>query len=647
MYKADPKAYYSSIGNELIGAVLDWKLWIFPVFLAALLILISRHDFLTFHTLAETFSIVISLIMFATAWTTFSFARSNYLILLACGYFWVGALDMAHTMSYKGMPFFENSGGNLATQFWISTRYFEALLLFLSPLFINRNVNKYLTISIFGVIASLLFLMIVSGRFPIFFIEGSGLTEAKVLNEYIIIFILFLALFTITQNYKNIGIEKVSFILLSIILTICAELAFTFYVSVYGLSNLTGHILKIFSFWLIYQAIVTENLTKPYIKLKESAVLAQKQEKIAEKALNDFKNQQNAIENHTMVSVTDLNGIITHVNEKFCTVSKYTREELIGRDHRILNSGYHSKAFFLQIWDTISRGKFWHGDVRNKAKDGSIIWQTMTIAPLLSQQGEIQNYISLRTDITELKNAEHHLLLAKEAAEEASKSKSQFLAHMSHELRTPLNAIIGFSQMMKEGFFGPLGDKRYTEYAGDILASGKFLLDIVNDILDLTKIEENKIEVDREALDIAEIVQSSVKILNSKAQEKNINLSIILPEEIPMIMGDRRHHKQILLNLISNALKFTPEGGSIEVKVFVQDKFLYYNIKDNGIGIPADKLDKVLEPFGQVRADSIHSHEGVGLGLSLSKKLANLNGGDLEIESKVSVGTKISVYFPL
>lgn len=648
MYSSSPsKSHLPMLGYELINTVLDWKLWIFPVFLATLLVVIAQYDFLAFHTLAEIFSIVISLILFATAWTTYSFAKSNYLIFLACGYLWIGSLDLVHTMSYKGMPFFVEAGANMPTQFWIVTRYFEAILLFLAPLVINIKLNKYFTIFIMGVVSVSLFFLIISGNFPTFFIEGSGLTKAKVINEYIIISILILALVTVIRNYKKIGIEKISFILLSIILTMFAELAFTFYVSVYGLSNLTGHIFKLFSFWLIYQAIVAENLKKPYIDLKKSVAVAQRQENIAEKALNDFKNQRNAIENHTMLSVTDLNGIITHVNEKFCTASKYSREELIGRDHRILNSSYHSKAFFLEIWDSISRGKFWNGDIKNRAKDGSIFWQTMTIAPLLNQQGDIESYISLRSDITELKNVEKHLFIAKEAAEEASKSKSQFLAHMSHELRTPLNAIIGFSQMMKEGFFGPLGDKRYTEYASDILASGKFLLDIVNDILDLTKIEEDKIEVDKEVMDVAEIVTSSAKILDPNAIEKNIKINISLPEEIPVIMGDKRHHKQILLNLISNAVKFTPGGGTVEVSVSIQNKKLCYKIKDNGIGIPADKINKVLEPFGQARADSVHTHEGLGLGLSLSKKLTELNGGTIALSSKVGVGTKVTVYFPL
>lgn len=487
--------------------MLDWRLWAFPTFLATLLILVAQYDFLAFHTLAEIFAVIISLMMFAIAWVTSSYSKNNFLIFLACGYLWVGILDMVHMMSYKGLPFFDNSGGNMSTQFWIVARYIEATLLFLAPFSVNRKINKYLVVFIPGVISVTLFFLITDGYFPIFFIEGSGLTDAKIINEYIIIAILILAFITMCRYYGKIGFEKVSFILLSIILTICAELAFTFYVSVSGLSNLIGHIFKLFSFWLIFQAIIMENLKKPYIDLKKSITLVQMQKK---------------------------------------------------------------------------------------------------------------------------------------KAEEASRAKSQFLSHMSHELRTPLNAIIGFSQMMKEEVFGSLGDKHYQEYATDISGSGKFLLNIINNVLDLTQTE-----VDSEAIDISKITTSCVKKINSKAVEKEISLNVIMPEDIPVITGDKKHHRQILLNLLSNAVKFTSEGGMVEVKLWIEQDQLFYHIKDNGIGISADKVTQALEPFGQVRINTEHSCEGTGIGLSLSKKLAELNGGTLEIVSQVNVGTTITLAFPL
>ena len=245
-----------------------WQLWLFPSLLSVILIGTAQYSFLLFHTLAEFFAIIISFVLFAFAWTTYRFSRNAFLIFLACGYLWVGALDLMHTLSYKGMSVFPEGTGNQATQFWIGARYFEALLLLAAPIAARRKQHRALLITLFGLIAATLAGLILSGNFPQAFIDGEGLTRFKINSEYLIIFILLLALVALSRLDHAIPAKEKALILAAIVFTMCAELAFTFYISVYGLSNLVGHLLKIFSFWFIFHAIVLSNLSEPFYKLK-------------------------------------------------------------------------------------------------------------------------------------------------------------------------------------------------------------------------------------------------------------------------------------------------------------------------------------------------------------------------------------------
>jgi signal transduction histidine kinase/CheY-like chemotaxis protein len=238
--------------------------------MSVFLVIIAQYSFLTFHTLAELFAIVISYIMFAFAFSTHGFSKNNFLLFLACGYFWVGSLDLAHTLVYKDMNVFMEGSGNTAVQFWLAARHSEALLLLAAPFAARQRQNGYLLTAIFGIIALGLTFLILSGRFPIGFVEGKGLTDFKIYSEYLIDLILALALVALFRQGRGISAGEKALIAISIVLTMAAELAFTFYVDVFGLSNLAGHIFKLFSFWMIFQAVVISNLKKPYGALQES-----------------------------------------------------------------------------------------------------------------------------------------------------------------------------------------------------------------------------------------------------------------------------------------------------------------------------------------------------------------------------------------
>lgn len=239
------------------------------------------------------------------------------------------------------------------------------------------------------------------------------------------------------------------------------------------------------------------------------------------------------------------------------------------------------------------------------------------------------------------------LKAAKEMAEFASRSKSQFLANMSHELRTPLNAIIGFSRIMKDQMFGPIGVDKYLEYSDDILTSSTHLLSVIGDILDVSKIEAGELSLEKTEVHMSEVAHVCKSLLNEPIHARNLSLDINIPESFPPIFADELRVKQIVINLFSNAVKFTPEGGAIWIEgTQNEDHSSTFKIIDTGIGISESDIPRVLEPFGQVDDIMTRSHEGTGLGLSLCKSFMEEHEGTLEIESTLGKGTTISLWFP-
>jgi signal transduction histidine kinase len=241
---------------------------------------------------------------------------------------------------------------------------------------------------------------------------------------------------------------------------------------------------------------------------------------------------------------------------------------------------------------------------------------------------------------------------AKDVAESANRAKSQFLANISHELRTPLNAIIGFSSILMNQLFGPLGDQKYLEYSKDINESGAHLLDIINDILDISKAEAGKLEILYEEVHVAKSINKCLTILAERAEKGRVTLSKDIPKMLPPLVADRLRFIQIVLNIMSNAVKFTPEGGKVHISVStrnVGDEPTHFVIavQDTGIGMSPADVEKAFQSFGQVDSGLNRKYEGTGLGLPLTKKLVDLHYGKIEIDSELGRGTTVTVIFPI
>ena len=496
---------------------------------------------------------------------------------------------------------------------------------------------------------------------------------------------------------------------------------------------------------------------EPMISMTSALISAGK----ANEAKNFFSGTldayKKAIDSHAIVSVTDIQGTITYVNDRFCELSKYSPSELVGKNHIIINSGYHDKVFFKKLWDTILSGKIWNGEIRNKAKDGSIYWVDATIVPFLNEEGKPYQFVAIRNDITKLKEQERELanffrlsvdllciatteglltkvsesfpaalgmkeedllqksfmdfvhpedraatakqmeILAaggttidfenrylkkdgtylqlswkgsfnqedgliyatatdithkKEFEEnlirsrieiEKAKAKDVFLANMSHEIRTPLNAIIGFNDLLRKTNL----DREQQGHVEIIGSALKNLSVIINDILDLSKLESGKLELEKRPFSIESLVKQVVQMHVARTKAKNLKLMLNFDSGIPdYVFGDETRLSQILINLVSNAVKFTSQG-SIEIKVAEVSRVngttrIRFSVKDTGIGIDPAKLNMIFERFTQAEDYTTRMYGGTGLGLNIVKSLVDLHRGDLQVESVPGKGSEFS-----
>jgi PAS domain S-box-containing protein len=370
---------------------------------------------------------------------------------------------------------------------------------------------------------------------------------------------------------------------------------------------------------------------------------------LAEDALRQSEQQfRNLIEGSIQGVLIHRDGRPLFANQTFADLFGYeSAEEVVARSSVRLFEAEQERARLGEYDGRRMKGEAVPSrhEYAGLRRDGSAIWLE-NFATLVAWKGEpaIQSTV---IDITDQRRFEGALHAARREAEFANHAKSEFLANMSHELRTPLNAIIGFSQMIADGICGPQADPKHAEYADDIKSSGEHLLELINDILDLSKIEAGKVTLNEDDVDVGGIIRSSMTLLSKRDDSGGLTLEYDLPSDLPMLRADGRMVKQILLNLLSNAIKFTPPKGTITVNAWIDPKEGYMlSVTDTGLGIAPGDIPNVMEPFGQIDGVVNRSHSGTGLGLPLTKSLVELHGGSFELQSTVDVGTTVTVRFP-
>ena len=366
---------------------------------------------------------------------------------------------------------------------------------------------------------------------------------------------------------------------------------------------------------------------------------------------------------------TDPRGIITDVNKQMEALTGCTRDELIGAPFKCyFTDPNRAEAGINRV---LSEGKVTNYELTARARDGTLTVVSYNATTFHDRDRRLQGVFASARDMTELKQIEETLQLKNVELEGASRMKSEFLANMSHELRTPLNAIIGFSEVLKDGMVGSLTDQQ-RGFIGDIFGSGKHLLSLINDILDLSKVEAGKMELDLESVEISGVFANSFSIMREKAAARNVQLAVDVDPAIGSIQADGRKLKQIVYNLLSNAVKFTGDGGKVTLRARIVPRaevgqlsdewngrrfpladehdfaqFIEISATDTGIGISPEGLERLFRPFSQIDSGLARRFEGTGLGLALVKLLAELHGGSVAVESGVGEGSRFKVWLPV
>lgn len=345
------------------------------------------------------------------------------------------------------------------------------------------------------------------------------------------------------------------------------------------------------------------------------------------------------------VMITNQDGDIEYVNEKFCEVTGYSKEEVLGKNPRILKSGYHDKVFYEEFWNHILSGKDWKGEMQNKKKNGELFWESVLISPLINKDGDITHFVAVKEDVTEKKGMIDELVRAMERAESANKLKDAFIANMSHEIRTPLNGILGLTSIIKDMYAENIKEEDEELFAG-IDHSSKRIIRTVDMILNYSRIQTGEFPVIPREIELSSICENLVKEFNTAAKGKALELSFKNKIDKKVILfGDEYSITNSISNLIDNAIKYTNKGF-VDIILYNGDEGeVLLDVKDSGIGISEGYIQHIFEPYQQEQMGYGRAYEGVGLGLPIVKKFLGLNNATISVVSKKGEGTTFNINF--
>lgn len=385
--------------------------------------------------------------------------------------------------------------------------------------------------------------------------------------------------------------------------------------------------------------IVADNVDEKKNKLNVDKIVDM------QNTIQELDNFKKVLDQSALVSITDKEGTITYANDQFCEISKYPREELIGQNHRILKSGHHPPEFFDGLWKTISSGKVWKAEIKNRAKDGSYYWVKTVIVPFIGKDGKPEQYIAARIDISKRKGIEEKLNQALGELKTIDLKKGEFSSMMSHELKTPLAPIIGWCDaLQKPEILGKLNADQTTAIKS-IFDNAMRLEKLIDDLLDAQKLDMGKMRFEKKYLEVDEMMNDLAMSYKHVVKEKQISLVNSTNEKIKL-NSDRKRIDGVLANLICNAIDFVPKDhGRIEINAKNQGDSVLFSVKDNGKGIAKADLDSLFKKFYQVDTSLRRKHGGTGLGLAICKGITDLLGGKIWVESKVGAGA--TFYFTI
>ncbi len=475
----------------------------------------SQYNYNLFHTFAELFSIMISAGIFMIAWNSRKFVDNEYLLFIGISFLFVSTIDLLHVFTYKGMNILNIEGANIPTQLWVASRYLQSITLLIAPSFMKYKFDGKTLFVSYGLFTLIIILSIFYVPvFPTAYVEGSGLTNFKIVSEYIISFLYIGAIYKMYQ-YRNFFNEKFfKLIVWSIAILVLAELMFTLYMSVFGFANILGHYLKIVSYYLLYKAIIEQGLIDPYQVL--------------------FRN-------------------------------------------------------------------------------------------LKKSEVELQKY--------------------SEELKISNVNKDKFFSIISHDLRSPFNGILGFAELLRDET-DELEKSEIKDIAGRLHGAATGVYSLLENLLQWSRVQLGVDISDPDPAKLEDVVSASVELMQSSAHKKNILLSVKVPGKI-LVYVDQIMLASVLQNLISNAIKFTPNGGEIKIFNELEDDFAVLFIKDTGVGMQESEVSNLFKIEKSFSKQGTDGEKGSGLGLILTKELIEKNGGEIEAKSKPNKGTTFILRIPL
>lgn len=669
-----------SSATAIWAKVTSWILILFGLYLTSL------YNYLLFHYIVELFSILIAFGIFVIAWNSRRFMDNNYLLFLGIAYLFIGGLDLIHTLAYKGMRIFPGYETNLATQLWISARYMESVSLLIAPIFLARDIKKrfiftaYILTTLF-ILGSIFHWNI----FPDCFVEGLGLTTFKKVSEYLISLILIGSIVLLYKKKMAFDENIFRLLIASILLTICSELAFTFYISAYGFSNLTGHYFKFISFYLIYKSVVESGLVKPYsllfrnLKQREGELhhLNLELEKRVEKRTAELQKEvieRKRAQKELLKSKTMLQSVFDGISEPLLLLDRNLTVKILNKaaieyygtnDRDVMEKpcyqvfkGRSGPCEDCNIAPTVLEGR--HGDFERKGIISPDRLEQVVVYPVEAKSGENGSAIIRIKDITELKVLERQLIQSEKMA-----SLGVLISGIAHEINNPNNYISVNIPILKNylDFMMPIVDEYaqkhpdleifympYAEFREDIFE----LLDNVqhgsmriNSIVKDLKVfsaanKEKKIE----KIDLKPIIEKVVSFCRSKISRSVKIFNVHVPENLPEVPIESQLLEQILVNLLINAAQafneHVVENSMINLSVYmdnVKENQLIIEVSDNGIGMDENTQKRIFDPFFTTKL----LEEGTGLGMYIVHNLIEKMGGKIEIESKLGQGSNFKI----
>lgn len=386
-----------------------------------------------------------------------------------------------------------------------------------------------------------------------------------------------------------------------------------------------------------------------------------------QRSLKELADIKFALDQSSIVAITDIHGTITYVNDAFCRISKYSREELLGQNHRLINSGLHSMEFFKELWKTIGTGRVWKGEIRNRAKDGTFYWVDTTIVPFLDLNGKPYQYIAIRNEISDRKRVEneirqlnkaleqrvidrtqaleesnHELLQALAKLQEGEKSKNTFISALTHDLRTPLIAQKRGLELLQQ--YRSTKPEKLEKLVEVLLESNDNLLEMVNSLLESYQYEAGKVRLLYEPVNCRELVSTCFEELTPVSDKKQIQLFNEIPPDFPLLPADLQLIKRLLLNLFGNAVANLQPGGHIRVSAKEDPAVFHLTVEDNGAGIHPELLHKLFEQYAFW--GTTQKKIGTGLGLYICRMIMSLHQGSIQAESELGQGARFLLAFP-